>query len=137
MTNYLKLKRNLKQLDSEENSILKQYEASPNETAEVILALESERGRIWGEFEDRRRSLVVGFLLRKAEKKLIPRPEFNEHNWVKNEDESYHLSENAINELRSKIRTEEKELIEMTIKILAVIIGIIGSLSGLVAVMKK
>jgi DNA-binding response OmpR family regulator len=137
MINDLKLKRDLKRLDYEEHLALKQYEISPCESNDAIQGLETQRGRIQIEFEDRKRSLVVGFLLRKAEKKLIPRPEFNEQNWIKNEDESYHLSESAINELRSKIRAENHECIEMVIKILAVIIGVIGSLSGLVAVIKK
>ena len=137
MINDRKLKRDLKRLDREEHLALKEYEVSPCESNDVIQGLKAERGRIQIEFEDRRRSLIVGFLLRKAEKKLIPRPEFNEQNWIKNEDESYHLSENAINELRSKIRTENKELIEMTIKIIVGLTGLIGALTGFAAILKK
>lgn len=137
MINKLKLKRDLKQLDCDENLQLREYEIAPNEEEEVVRALESYRLRIRGKFDNKRRHLVAGFLLRKAEKKLIPRPEFNKQNWIKDEDDCYYLSDSAINDLRSKIMTENKESIRMIIEIIAAITGIIGVFVGLVAVINK
>ncbi len=137
MINNRKLKRALKQLDADEALQLEQYKVAPDEAEDITHELDSFRGRILVEFDDKKRSLVAAYLLRKAEKKLIPRPEFNKKNWVKNEDDSYHLSDHAINELRSKIKIENNDSIEMIVKIIVGLTGVIGTLTGLIAIVKK
>ena len=81
--------------------------------------------------------LISQRLLSLAEEYLLPRPEFKEEGkWIESKvnPNSYRLSPLAISELRSAVRKEQKERYEHIFMWLAAITGIIGAISGLVAV---
>ena len=73
-----------------------------------------------------------------AERYLIPIPEFSTDSdeWTESSiDGLYRLSDQAIARLRSDIRRERKERHEHALMWLAALTGIIGALTGLVAVL--
>lgn len=81
--------------------------------------------------------LISQRLLSLAEKYLLPRPEYKEKDkWIESKvnPNSYRLSPIAILELRSAVRKEQKERYERIFMWLAALTGIIGAISGLVAV---
>jgi hypothetical protein len=71
---------------------------------------------------------------------LIPVPEFKTEGgaWMESQETGlYHLTPHALHELRAAIRAEKKARREEWTIWLALLIGAIGALSGLVAIIKK
>jgi hypothetical protein len=72
-----------------------------------------------------------------AERYLIPVPDYQDDSpdWVKSRiDDRVRLSEHAIARLRSKIRGEQRERHDQVLRWLAALTGVIGALTGLIAV---
>lgn len=68
---------------------------------------------------------------------MIPKPEFDKGSpqWVQSKiDGTYRLSEKALTDLRSALRKERKERHEIMFMWLAALTGLIGAITGLVAV---
>lgn len=87
--------------------------------------------------EDEIMKIVSHDLREKAERLMIPIPEFhkNSPDWERSRiDDRYQLSPQALAKLRSEIRREKKERHEYMLMWLAALIGIIGALTGLFAV---
>jgi hypothetical protein len=84
--------------------------------------------------------LTSSYYLRLANRMLIPLPEFKTEGgaWVESVPTGrYHLTPQALHDLRATIRAEKKARREELTAWLAMIIGVIGALSGLIAIIKK
>jgi len=85
--------------------------------------------------------LTSDYYVRLANRLLVPVPEFETVGgaWMESEVRSnrYHLRPEALHELRSSIRAEQKARREEWTIWLAALTGIIGALSGLIAIIKK
>ena len=84
--------------------------------------------------------LATDNLIEKARRRLIPIPSHDTDGmWEKCcvMDDRYVLSNQGISQLRSSLRKEQKERVELVVQFLAPLIGIIGAVTGLVAVIMK
>jgi len=84
--------------------------------------------------------LATDSLICKARRRFVPTPSredegmWEQCNTVSNR---YVLTNKGISELRSSLRKERKEQVEFVVMILAILTGIIGAATGLVAVIMK
>ncbi|MDF3129274.1 hypothetical protein P0Y35_08710 [Kiritimatiellaeota bacterium B1221] len=84
--------------------------------------------------------LVTDYIIRKARRQFVEIPAHeSEGMWEQCNKVSYRyvLTSKGISELRSSLRKERKEQVELVVMILTVLTGIIGSATGLVAVIFK
>ncbi|MGC2459250.1 MAG: hypothetical protein WA435_14785 [Gallionellaceae bacterium] len=84
--------------------------------------------------------LTSSHYVRLANRMLIPVPEFKTEGgaWMESEQTGlYHLTPQAVHELRATIRAEKKARREEWTIWLALMTGVIGALSGLIAIIKK
>ena len=84
--------------------------------------------------------LTSSYYLRLANRMLIPVPEFKTEGgaWMESQQTGhYHLTPQALHDLRATIRAEQKARREGWTVWLALGTGIIGALSGLIAIIKK
>jgi hypothetical protein len=84
--------------------------------------------------------LTTDRLLRRAQRHFVPVPSIKEDSmWTKCEvtENRYILTSSGINKVRSLLRSEQKEGLEFILKILAALTGIVGAITGLVAVLLK
>lgn len=90
--------------------------------------------------EDEIIRLTSAYYARLANRMLIPVPEFKIDGgaWMESRETGlYHLTPQALHELRATIRAEKKARREEWTIWLALFIGAIGALSGLIAIIKK
>jgi len=90
--------------------------------------------------EDEIIRLTSAYYVRLANRMLIPVPEFKTEGgaWMESRETGlYHLTPKALHELRATIRAERKARREEWTIWLALVIGAIGALSGLIAIIKK
>lgn len=84
--------------------------------------------------------LATDHLIRKAQRRFVPVPARDEGGmWIQCDRISnrYVLTNRGISHLRSCLRTERKEQVEIFVIVVAVITGIIGAATGLVAVILR
>ena len=85
--------------------------------------------------------LTSNYYVRLAHRMLIPVPEFKTEggHWMESEEHPgrYHLTPQTLHELRAAIRSEKKARREEWTVWLVLITGILGALSGLVAIIKN
>lgn len=90
--------------------------------------------------DDEMLNLIHRYYRRQADRLMVPVPPFKAEGgaWEESEkDGSYHLTQEALHDLRSAIRAEKKARREGWMVWLAAFIGLIGALSGLIAIIKK
>ena len=83
--------------------------------------------------------LITGYLIKKANKWFVPIPGYNEEKmWEKCNaiSDQKVLTTMGINTVKQAIRNELKGRIELFIMVAAALTGIIGALTGLIAVIK-
>ena len=87
--------------------------------------------------------LLSWYILSKANKRFLPTPPFSEEDgmWERsNYTGKYHLTEKGFREVRGMIRKDTKERMELLSywsPWIGLLIGVIGALTGLVAVIKR
>ncbi|MBI5062742.1 MAG: hypothetical protein HZB87_04550 [Desulfatitalea sp.] len=84
--------------------------------------------------------LTTERLIRRAQRYFVPIPSVKEDGmWTKCEftENRYILTSSGISKVRSLLRSEYKEGLEFILKILAALTGIVGAITGLVAVLLK
>ena len=84
--------------------------------------------------------LATDNLIRKARRRFVPTPSRDDDGmWEQCDTISnrYVLTSKGISELRSSLRNERKEQVELVVMVLAILTGIIGAATGLVAVIMK
>jgi hypothetical protein len=84
--------------------------------------------------------LVTQYLLNKANKRFLPVPTVSEESgmWERNDfTGGYHLTDKGISEIRRMVRQDMKESIEIFTPYVTTLFGLIGAVTGLIAVIKK
>lgn len=139
----IKFQWRLRQLQKKKSSIesdthvrVKEAEKAKNRDlkSELISEFFFETDYVNNEIHD----LQHRYICDKAEKYFLPLPPFVENSpeWEKSDvDDQVRLSQASICRLRSDIRKETKERHEQLFRWLAAIIGVIGALTGLAAVL--
>jgi len=84
-------------------------------------------------------ALHTSYLRSVAGKMLLPYPRtINDDEWEKGDlTGNYYLKNEVIASLRSAIRNEKKDSLELFRNWIAILIGLIGALTGLMAVLKR
>lgn len=84
--------------------------------------------------------LTTDYLIRKARRCFVPIPSHESDGmWEQCNKMSnrYVLTDAGISELRSSLRKERKEQVELVVMVIATLTGVIGAVTGLVAVILK
>jgi hypothetical protein len=84
--------------------------------------------------------LVSLYLVNKANKRLLPVPPLSEKDglWERsNFTGRYHLTDKGITEIRKIIRRDTKEILEILSPYIGIVFGLIGAVTGLIAVIKR
>lgn len=145
--NCFSYRKSLSKLNSQRNRIEKSYgkqheqaerEGDEKKKEEILDLVLYELGEI----DDDILYLEHRYLTSVAAKLLLPAPPvINEEKgglWERSKySGKYHLTSEGIRRLRGDIRKERKERIELLALRISIIIGLIGALIGLVAVIKK
>jgi hypothetical protein len=88
--------------------------------------------------EDLRNATLTRVLLRQARHYAVPTPHHSESAWEESVSTGQRfLSVKAQAELRSAIRKERTERWDFGLKVLAALTGVLGTLIGLIAMLKK
>ena len=81
--------------------------------------------------------VITNYLNRRIKEFGVPLPGFNnEEYWHKDFGSSYYLTDRGKHEANRRIRQELKERRDPIIQILAILIGVIGALTGLISVLR-
>jgi hypothetical protein len=104
-----------------------------------IPMLEAEFFAVYDEYKEDIGTLVTQRLLRKARKLMLPIPELGDENlWERCQfSNRSNLTEKGIAELRATIRREQKETREMYLPWVAAFTGLVGAITGLLAIILK
>lgn len=135
-----KLNRRRSKIDK---SYKKQYEQAKKEGSEERTdEIAADASYALGEIDDEILYLEHCYLTSVAKKLLLPVPPFatkeNGGMWEKsNITRKWRLTSKGITELRDIIRKERKERTELLARWISMLIGLIGAITGLVAVIKK
>lgn len=82
--------------------------------------------------------LMTRYLVGKARNRFLDVPAFNEDLWEHcGFTGDYHLTDHGLRELFKVIRTDTKERTEIWTKWAAILIAVLGAVTGLVAVIKR
>lgn len=122
-----KLRKQYKQLRSEESNSTVRDEILSEEMHEI------------GMLDDEIDSMESEYLIEEARKLLLPLPDKDEENtyWCSSRFTGlYQLNRNGMHELRNRVREERSAKRQWMIAAGATLTGIIGAISGLVAVWK-
>lgn len=114
-----------------------QNEGKPQEEIQFLKHQSYSEERM---FDEEISILATDNLIRKASRRFVPIPSREtEGMWERcdNISNRYVLTSKGISGLRSNLRKEQKEQFELVVMVLAILTGIVGAVTGLVAVMMK
>ena len=142
MIDTIKFRWRLNRLYAKRYKALKDYRKDiaeakkQKENKEKIEGLVNEEQFTYQEYQDEITSLVTDHLRLKARKLMIPLPDFGDENsWERSGfSNRYILTEKGIFDLKTKIRNEQKENLQLYLPWLTLMVGVIGSLTGLFAI---
>jgi hypothetical protein len=141
MLECLKYRYNLVRLLSEKNKLRNDYAKyiATAESSDEKESRESEASHFVSEIENNIRWLMTVYYRQRAAKLIIPLPNWKETDlW---EDDPYSqrriLTGKGIYQLRKEIRSESRERLELFLRLLAMIIGFLGALIGVLSYLKK
>ena len=101
-----------------------------------ISNLENDYGHIQVRYLDEILRLHTEYLIRESNRLIVPYPAANEPGMWERDDEGYvRLTEAGISKLRADIRAEKKARLERVIMWMPGVVGILGALIGLAAVL--
>jgi hypothetical protein len=145
MIGYLQMQYRILRLQWQQGSLARHYRKEIKEARESMAPRDSV-----SELEQRHQFEELGviddihrehtkYLMGLAQRLMVPTPDIKDgEKWERSSTNGYYiLKREGIKELRSAIRAERKEQREMYLPFMATAIGIIGSLTGLVAVFIK
>ena len=142
MINYFKYRRKLSELEkghAKSDSCLDlalKNAKSNNKPREEILGLESERRFDFDEYENERKTLTSRYYLNVAHDNSIPIPD---DSWEEIDDylKVKVLTVDGVNKVRTELRKIKKENAEIYLPYFTLLVGLIGALTGLFAVLSK
>lgn len=85
-------------------------------------------------------NLVSRYLVYKANKRFLPVPSLSEKDglWERSDfTGNYHLTDKGVTEINKMIRRDTKERMEILSPYVSILFGLIGAITGLVAVIKR
>jgi hypothetical protein len=135
---YLLMKKQ-KEIDKSSKARVQQERAGQNRYEEIE-GIKGEANHDWFEIEDDISRLRTRYLCRIANRLILPIPDRKDDKMWENTTsypEEKVLTTLGIAEVRSMIRRERKERIEHTALLIAALTGIIGTITGLIAVILK
>ena len=98
--------------------------------------LENDYGHIQVRYLDEILRLHTEYLIRESNRLIVPYPAANEPGMWERDDEGYvRLTEAGISKLRADIRAEKRARLERVIMWMPGVVGILGALIGLAAVL--
>jgi hypothetical protein len=101
-----------------------------------ISNLENDYGHIQVRYLDEILRLHTEYLIRESNRLIVPYPAANEPGMWERDDEGYvRLTEAGISKLRADIRAEKRARLERVIMWMPGVVGILGALIGLAAVL--
>lgn len=115
-------------------------ETDPRHRYDEESSLHSDYSAISDQYDDEIQQITSIYFLKQAERLLIPKPPFSTKgpDWMESQITGlYRLAPDALHELRSRVRIEWKERREVSFMWLAAVTGIIGTLTGLVSVLRS
>jgi hypothetical protein len=144
MIEWLKYQYGLWKLDQKERQVSRHYgpkiaEAGKQNQQDELRGWVDEHKRELELVEDERCILEHTYWVRKADRRLFPRPRFDGEygsTWVESKrwPGRVYLSREGISEVRAMIRKDTKERHELMLPWLSLLIGLVGALTGLIAV---
>ena len=145
MITAIKYQWQLRKLLREKDNAVKHYHKLVDEAKkrgakeEEIEIITHEHWTLDNQYQEDIGSLVTQRLLRKARKLMLPIPEHGDENlWERCQySNRSNLTEKGIAELRATIRREEKENREIYFPWIAALTGLVGAITGLVAIILK
>lgn len=146
MIDYLRYRMALRKLSKQKRKIRRAYTkdlASARAAGKNINDLRSLESDAWFEesmVDEEIALLITDFLVSKADKHFISTPSRKEEGmWEQCEkiSERYVLTKAGISAVRSTIRAEAKERRDLFLPVIAALTGIIGTITGMIAVLKK
>lgn len=146
MNEYLKYRAKLAKLFSQKEAIRNAYAddirkaQKEGKSRDDIQSLEHSSHFEESMVDEEISILATDNLISKARRRFVPIPSHEtEGMWDQCDTISnrYVLTSKGISEVRSSLRKEQKEQIELAVMILAILTGIIGAITGLVAVIMK
>ena len=101
-----------------------------------ISNLENDYGHIQVRYLDEILRLHTEYLIRESNRLIVPYPAANEPGMWERDDEGYvRLTEAGISKLRADIRAEKRARLERVIMWMPGVVGVLGALIGLAAVL--
>jgi hypothetical protein len=140
MISYLKYRLALGKLFRARRTVTKAFEEELKKSGpEARERISSQEQFELSEIEDSVHRLETDKLWEEAKKLLVPIPRHDDEGmWEESKFFGrYHLTVKGVNKLRSDIRAERRSRVEFFLSWSALLIGIIGALTGLIAVLQK
>jgi hypothetical protein len=141
---YLRFRWKLKQLENEDRRLEKKIDDKAeaakkrNATSREIEELLGEAAHVSIHFEEEIQRLHSNYLLRQAHRRILPTPVFGKNDmWESNEAHDWYLTKEGIAKLRADIRAERKARVELFLMWVPGVVGILGTLVGLAAVLVR
>jgi hypothetical protein len=142
MFEYLRFRWKLGQLERERRQLEKINAAKlkaareRKASAEEIHLLQDDGASDYFHFQDEIRKLHSRYLFTQASRLLLPRPSMSDDTmWEREGPNSFYLTELGINHLRAAIRAERKARVELFLMLMSGVVGILGALIGLAAIL--
>jgi hypothetical protein len=142
MFGYLRFRWKLGQLERERRRVEKINAAEiatarkRNASADDIYVIENDAAGDYFHFQDEIKKLHSRYLSSQASRLLIPYPQLNDDSmWEREGPNHFYLTEHGINHMRAAIRAERKARVELFLMWMPGVVGILGALIGLVAVL--
>lgn len=142
MIEYIKYRYRLAKLLRDRRAVTKKYEPllakekSGDDMTDIMYEEHTELVIV----DDQIHRLVTNWLWEQAKKSMIPIPSHDEEGmWEETESRpgTYHLSVKGVGTLRAALRKENKERWETLVVWVAPITGLVGALTGLLAIIMK
>jgi hypothetical protein len=99
--------------------------------------MESEIAGDYWENRDQVRKAHTRYLLKKSSHLIVPLPDRDEAMWDHDDTGHSYLTDAGINTARAAIRAEKKARIEMILMWVPGVVGILGTLVGLAAILVR
>jgi hypothetical protein len=105
-------------------------------SADEIHLIENDGAGDYFHFQDEIKQLHSRYLTTQASRLLIPRPPMNDDEmWESDGPNRFFITEHGIDHMRAAIRAERKARVELFLMWMPGVVGILGALIGLVAVL--
>ena len=143
MISEIKYRWRLNRLYAKQNKTVRLYDKcikkakAEGEKREEIEILKSEESGIFFEIQDEIQSLITSHLANVAQRHFLPVPDRNDDDMWNKFGYRKVLTDKGISQIRKTIRREKKERRDTYMPWIAAFTGLIGALTGLLAIILK